>query len=314
MPEPPRQRGAGLPRQVPDLPQPQTPQHRQRVRLQPERRDGQGREHTPHLPRWRNPERIALPRLCRALRRGPTPLPVPAPRCPRPGGPRLLHDVVSGAPAIPLPGPGEPGQRPCRPHRIGDSGPHRQTQIGAILRHRLHQRRFPPEKMRASRQVDHQRLGRFLGHPWAELAGPAPEGRQKGRVQPRIGQPRLQFGAHRTGVSQGLPPDQPRSLGLGRKRHQNLRVALFPRHRERPRRQPAVETQAAFGSEPRKPEREYPALGHGRGSTYVRVLFTTFRTNSQPSRVAHWTRRPLSLALHLKHLRSTCTENSLPLP
>ncbi len=64
-------------------------------------------------------------------------------------------------------------KRPGRTTGIGQARTHRQAQIGAIQFHLRQKPRLAAKKMRASRQVNHQRLGRFLRHPRAETCPPS---------------------------------------------------------------------------------------------------------------------------------------------
>ena len=82
------------------------------------------------------------------------------------------------------------------------------------------QRGFAAEQMRAAGQVDHQAGGGLFGHPGGELAGPAAQRGQEGRLGQRIGGAGDQGGAHRGGIAQRLAQasgPRPRPRGSARR-------------------------------------------------------------------------------------------------
>ena len=286
-PEPPRQRGARQHGDIlyPAQAQPHQPLHR--LRLQPQRRHRQRGQRLPHLPARRDhPARPRLrnrprPRTHPADRQRPAPFPAPPLGRPRPRRMRLLLDRIPAAMQL-HPAPGMARQRPGRPRRIGNRRPQGQAQRLAIRLYLRQQRGLAAEQMRAARQIHHQPRRRLFRHPGAELARPAPQARQEGRIALGIGGHRLQSRADRRRIAQGLARLQPQSLGLGRNRQDHLRPAAIRHDGQRPlRHRQARPAQHTFRRKPREPQGKDAALGHE--SPFVHTLFLILRPKGQKS-------------------------------
>ncbi len=179
-PKAPRQSCTGLTHQITYPAQAQPGELRGDLRFQPERCDGQGCQCAIGLSRWCDPQpRPGFPKP--HIRRG-TPLgPVPPFARAGPRGAGLLIDRIAVAVRAHLL-PGIARQRPGSATRVGQTHLHRQSHIGAIVLHHLHQRRLPTKKMRTTGQVYDQPGMAFLSHPRGELARPTTQHGEKLRL------------------------------------------------------------------------------------------------------------------------------------
>ena len=217
-------------------------------------------------------------------RRATAPLPPAALGRAGPGRPRLLINRIA-RPQRGDPRPGIARQPPGRTGRVGDPGPHRQAQFGAVFGNLGQHRLFPAEKMRAAGQVDQQAGGWLFGHPGRQPPGPASQDAQKPRLVQGVLGHRQQVRTDRRRIAQGLALRQPRRRRLGRQRHQQLRPVAVADHRQRHRQGVGAQPLHPFRRKAREPQRQDAASSH-----FVLLMFWICQTRRRESSPPH-TRR-----------------------
>jgi hypothetical protein len=209
--EAPGQRAAGQAGEVADPAQAETGQAGDRGGFEPERGHRETRDRRPGAARRGDPARQGVDPLRR--RRGSAPRPVATLLGLRAGRGGFLLDGVAGAAGGGA--AGEAGERPGRAEGVGDPAADRQAQVFAV-HDRLFQKVFlASEEVGAAGQVDHQAVGRLLGDPGGELAGPAAQGGEEGGLGGQVAGAGDQGRADRGGVAQRHAGGQSRVSSLG---------------------------------------------------------------------------------------------------
>ena len=141
--------------------------------------------------------------------------------------------------------------------------------------------------MRAAREVDHQAVGRGLGHPGAELAGPAAERGQERGLSRRVRDAGDEVGAERHGLAERLSPVEATRLGQRGECCDLAEVADLRDHGKRRFAKAGLKPQHPVRSEAREPERQDaagPVIGAFGGSGHWRAGCFIFLFQSRGDR------------------------------